>query len=334
MTASERPKTRLVNEKNKVTILRMDFETPGPTTGFASETIAKQAVLQNRDRLKNTHKNIIGISDLVKNPAISGSHVVAIYVKDDKVDGIDKQLKATMPDGEKIIATEIIKNCGESGIQLDQKDSVSKTGAIDADKGSICCAVRSRYTKSFKGIVTSGHIFTDSRFNTDDNGVLDDDLQTDVYFNETPLGKWFYKELSEEQDLIIVKLNDDNEPTNIKQFNDRYYDVTQDDVHQKAEVKILSRNGKLTNAYIINSNVEYEIGYFDQVCKKTNVILLSNSKDDQNPAPVSVKGDSGSCVYINHEGVDKIIGILVGADKKFSFVHPIKNTLYSSFEII
>jgi hypothetical protein len=255
-------------------------------------------------------------------------------VKDDKVDGIDKHLKATMPDGEKIIATEIIKNCGESGVHLDQKDSVSKTGAIDADKGSICCAVKSRFTKSFKGIVTSGHIFTDSRFSTDNNGVLDDSLQTDVYFNETPLGKWFYKALSDEQDLIIVKLNNSSEPTTIKQFNDRYYDVTQEDVYEKTELKILSRNGKLTKGYIVNSNVEYEIGYFDQICKKTNIILLSNSRDDQNPGPVSVKGDSGSCVYIPDEEGDKMIGILVGADNKFSFVHPIKNTLYSSFELI
>nr|WP_294859349.1 hypothetical protein [uncultured Fluviicola sp.] len=303
-------------------------------TGFASEAVAKQAILQNRDRLKYTHKNISGISDLVKNPAIADSHVVAIYVKDDQVDGIDKQLKANMQDGEKSIATEIIKNCGESGVQLDQKDSVSKTGAIDADKGSICCAVKSRYSKSFKGIVTSGHIFTDSRFNSDNNGVLDDSLQTDVYFNEAPLGKWFYKELSDEQDLIIVKLNNSNEPTTIKQFNDRYYDVTQEDVYRKTELKILSRNGKLTTGYIVNSNVEYEIGYFDQMCKKTNIILLSSSRDDQNPAPISVKGDSGSCVYIHDEGGDKMIGILVGADNKFSFVHPIKNTLYSSFEII
>jgi hypothetical protein len=304
------------------------------TAGFASEAVAKQAILQNGERLKQSHKNISGISDLVKNPTIPDSHVVAIYVKDGKVDGIDKQLKANMSDGEKMIATEIIANCGESGVQLDQKDSVSKTGAIDADKGSICCAVRSRYTKNFKGVVTSGHIFTDSRFNTDNNGVLDSSLQTDVYFNESLLGKWFYKELSNEQDLIIVKLNNIDEPITIKQFNDQYYDVTQADVYQKTEVKVLSRNGKLSTAYIVNSNVEYEIGYFDQICKKTNIILLSNSRDDQNPAPVSVKGDSGSCVYMNDKGVDKMIGILVGADNKFSFVHPIKNTLYSSFKII
>jgi hypothetical protein len=300
---------------------------------FSNADVAKLAVAQNEQFLKSKFPNIVSVSDAVHDLNSTDSHVIALYLKDNNTVGIPDRLEVKMADGStKTIATEIIKGVGACTIQLGQGDSVA--GVNDPlYKGSVCCAVKSLNNNNFLGIVTAAHIYTHGDYNDANNTVLNPSMQTDVLFNGQVEGNWYYKQLTDNQDLIIIKMNDGVQPNNLKQFNNRYHTVSDADIkNDKAKVTILSVNNKRTEAFILDYNIGYPVKYCNGSFYKRDIILIGDRPDRNNSMPVAQSSDSGSCVFLTD--TNEMVGILLGSNEHFTFVLPIQSTLSSNFQII
>jgi len=313
-----------------------------PKTGmaavqFSNADIAKLAVIQNEQFLKAKFPNIVSVSDAVRDLNNSESHVIALYLKDNNTVGIPDRLEVKMPDEiVKTIATEIIKGVGEGRIQFGNGDSIadiSNSFSPPKFEGSICCAVKSVNNKDFIGIITSAHIYTHGDYNENNNTVLNSSMQRDVFVNDNIVGKWFYKQMLDNQDLIIVKLNDSIPIDHLIKFKNQYHIVTDADIkNEKTKVTVFSRNNKKTEAFILDYNIGYPFRYSNGSFYKRDIILIGNVPDREKSKPVSEPGDSGSCVFISN--TNEMVGILLGANENFTFVLPIQSTLFPNFEII
>ncbi len=309
-----------------------------PKTGMASvqysnADIAKLAVAQNEQSLKTKFPNILSVSDAVHDLNSTDSHVIALYLKDNNTVGIPDRLEVKMPDGSmKTIATEIVKGVGEATIHLEQSDSVADIND-SSYKGSICCAVKSATNKNFWGIVTAAHIYTHGDYKTDNNTVLNSVMAREVLFNDKIMGKWFYKQMLDNQDLIIVKMNDNVPINDLKHFNNQYHAVSDADIkNERAKVTILSKDNKKTEAYILDYNIGYPVRYTNGSFYKKDIILIGSKPDRNDSKPVSQPGDSGSCVFLT--ATNEMVGILLGSNENFTFVLPIQSTLSPNFQII
>lgn len=312
-------------------------EVPGAGAAYTPADVARFAVAQNEENLRIQFPNIVSVSDTVDDLSKSDSHVVALYLKDDDTARIPAKLEAKMPDGSiRSIATEVITESGEATPHLNQGDTVADIR--DASyTGSICCAVQSISNPAIKGIVTAAHIFTHGNYDTGNNSILSTDLRRDVLVGGEVRAKWFYKQMLPDQDLIIAKLNDgisEGDITNLKRFDNRYYDITDTDVQNRTLVTILAQGGKKTDAYILDKNINYPFKYANGSFFKTNIVLIGNTKIRKNSLPVSTGGDSGSPVFVTINNEDHLVGILLGSNQKFTFVLPIKNTLTVGFNLI
>jgi len=313
-----------------------------PKTGmaavqFSNADIAKLAVIQNEQFLKAKFPNIVSVSDAVRDLNNSESHVIALYLKDNNTVGIPDRLEVKMPDEiVKTIATEIIKGVSEGRIQFGNGDSIadiSNSFSPPKFEGSICCAVKSVNNKDFIGIITSAHIYTHGDYNENNNTVLNSSMQRDVFVNDNIVGKWFYKQMLDNQDLIIVKLNDSIPIDHLIKFKNQYHIVTDADIkNEKTKVTVFSRNNKKTEAFILDYNIGYPFRYSNGSFYKRDIILIGNVPDREKSKPVSEPGDSGSCVFISN--TNEMVGILLGANENFTFVLPIQSTLFPNFEII
>ncbi|MBT3208772.1 MAG: trypsin-like serine protease [Bacteroidetes bacterium] len=299
---------------------------------FHAFALAKLAVEQNQQYLIVKFPNILSISDAVDDMSKEETHIIAIYVEDNNTQGIPEKLEVKMPDGcVKTIATEIIKGQGKGKIHCSQKDSsVADINSQDYS-GSICCAIRSTTNDKFLGIVTSAHIFTKGDYNVKNNGFLNPEQQTSVLINGIDSGNWYYKRLTYNQDLAIIKLKPNIELSdNFKTFNDKFHIVCDDDIKtNKPNVTIISRNNKnkIRDAYILDYGIGTDISYEDGTFYKKNIILIGTSNNRDDSEPISVGGDSGGCVF--KKDTNHLIGIILGADEKFSLALPVHDTLHS-----
>ena len=303
----------------------------------APENVAKQAIAQHEAELKNKFPNIVSVSDAVKDNSNQNSHVIALYLNDHDDAFIPKSLNVKTPSGEKTIATEIILGGGKGRLHLSQGDFICDENNIEG-AGSICCSVRLKGDDDFLGVVTAAHIYTRNLFDTSNNGLLPSTETNTVLLNKIPYGKWYYKQLSDVQDLIVAQLIPGTKPENIKglkYFNDKYYVVTDADI-QKTKVTILTRGNRLLTGYILDQNIGYPIIYGDgKSYYKKNIILIGDTPNRQTAGPVTVPGDSGSCVYITNDSNENfLVGILLGGDENFSFVLPVRETLSPIFTLV
>jgi len=311
---------------------KMAVHQESSTTGIAalnyySADIARMALSQNAQFLKDKFPNILSVSDAVKDAG--GSHVIAIYLKDKNIANIPSQLEILMPDRtKKTIETEIIKDTGIPRIQYSQLDTQIASDADMTYPGSLCCAVLSAEDKAFRGIVTSAHINTYGKF-IPYNGVLNPNKQTQVFFNGDLGGKWIYNILNSTQDLAVISVDPAQaESPNIKKFKDKFHTVVDADVKTPIpNIRMLSRNNKTIEGYIIDYNVGLDVGYSDGSHYKKNIILVSTTRNRQQAQPISEDGDSGSSIF--HIETGSLIGILLGTAKNFSLVLPIEETLKS-----
>lgn len=298
--------------------------------------VARFAVAQNQQNLRIQFPNIVSVSDAVADLSKPDSHVVVLYLKDESAALIPAKLEAKMPDGStRSIATEVIKGEGIPTIHLSQLDTVSEVG-FPLDIGSICCIVQSKRNPDFLGIVTAAHVYTKGEFLTNNNTFLDASLQSKVEFNGVVQGKWFYKQLLDNQDLIVVQMDSGITVDNFDQpirFNDQYYSVSDADIGN-TEVTIQARNQQY-KAFILDHNVQkYPIRYGNGTFEKNDLILIGNDRNRQNAKPVSQPGDSGAGVYVEVDGQKQLVGILLGSDVNFTFVLPVKDTLSPNFKIV
>lgn len=217
-------------------------------------------------------------------------------------------------------------------IHVSNNDTVAGANSPD-DIGSVCCGVRSIEDPSITGVLTAAHVYTQGMYDETYNGFMPVESQHDVLFNGKKAGKWYYKQLSDTDDSMVIRLHADAlENAGLKKFCNQRHEVTDADLH--AQVTVLSRNGNERQAYILRHHAGYPVKYKGISYYKTGIILIGSVKDEAHSRPVSDPGDSGGCVYIRKDGKDKLIGLLLGGDSRFTFVLPLQTAFCSLFEIV
>ena len=304
---------------------------PNASTSNASDSplskteISRLAANQNRDELLAKHPNIECISDTLKD----GNSAVTIYVKDNQIETIPKELCATLKNSWVVkVPTEIISDSGEGKPHIGQAtDELSDSNSPNYF-GSICCIVDSTTNPNFRGVVTAGHVFTHGDF-YNYGGVLGQSQKRDVLINGNPKSQLFFQQMKFNQDIAIAEVTDKtNLNDNYISFAKGFYQVSESDFNSNApNVTIASRQNNVRDAYILDFNVSFEIKYFNSPMYVRNIVLIGSTNDRATSQTVSVGGDSGSCVY--HKETGRLIGLLLGGNNKFSFVLPIQETLNS-----
>ena len=285
--------------------------------------IAQIAKVQNEARLLAQFPNIESISETVS----LGESCLTLYLNDEKKAGIPLSVDVKLNDNKIVkVKTEIVTNVGKATIQYGQlnhniSDSYSKTYL-----GSICCAVRSLNYPNFRGIITSGHIFTHGEYE-DYGGYIKTDQIREAYSNDHVIGKLFYQEMNSSQDLAIVELIDEAVITNeFMTFPTDFYECSIEDLEStQPNVTILSKDNKEQKAFILDYNYTRQIYYRATPKYVTNLVVIGSAPKKQDSKSLTKGGDSGSCVF--HNGTKRLIGMLVGGDDKFSFVLPFDETL-------
>jgi hypothetical protein len=291
----------------------------------AGAEIARLAVLLHGERLFARHPNIACISDTVKH---AGEYVVAIYLKDHDTKALPTELTVPLPDGsETVIKTEIVAGMGEARLQLGQSTTkISDSGAVEY-YGSMCCLVESITVPGFIGAVTSGHVMTHGAF-SDYGGVLAGEQQRSALIDGQPDANWYFQKMRYNQDLAIARIYGENLIGNdYISFAAGYYDIEDKDISTpEPNITIASRNNNVRDAFILDYNVSLEINYNMPVLMR-NLIFIGTVDNRNESQSISQVGDSGSCVY--HKETNKLIGMLLGGNDKFSFVLPLRETLES-----
>ena len=292
---------------------------------LSKSEISRLAANQNRDELQAKYQNIECVSDTLKD----GNSAVTIYVKDNHIETIPKELSATLKNGSVIkVPTEIISDSGEGTPHIGQATDELSDSNSRHYFGSICCMVDSSTNPNFKGIVTAGHVFTYGDFFTY-GGVLGENQRRDGLINGNPKSKLFFQQMKFNQDIAITEVTDKtNLLENYISFAKGFYQVSESDFNTNIpNITIASRQNNVRDAFILDFNVSFEIKYFNSPRYVRNIILIGSTNDRATSQTVSVGGDSGSCVY--HKETGRLIGLLLGGNKKFSFVLPIQETLNS-----
>lgn len=284
--------------------------------------LARLAVNQNRDELMARYPNIESVSDTLKD----GNSTVTLYLSDHDSTAIPKEVSATLKNGSVIkVPTEVITGSGKGIPHVGQAGDELSDSNSPTYYGSVCCLVSSVTNPDFKGLVTSGHVFTYGDFR-DYGGVLRDTQRRQALLNGNPSAQLFFQQMKFNQDLAIAELTDQASlPANYLSFKG-FYRVSESDLQAASpNITIASRGNKVRDAYILDFNVSFEIGYFNSPRYMRNIILIGSTNDRATSRTVSGGGDSGSCVY--HKETGRLIGMLMGGNTKFSFVLPLEDTL-------
>jgi hypothetical protein len=176
--------------------------TTGSSTDLSKTELSRLAVIQNKDELLAKYPNIECVSDTLKN----NNSIVTIYVKDNQIEDIPKELNATLKNGSVIkVATEIISDSGEGTPHIGQVADELSDSNSPKYYGSICCIVESATNANFKGVVTSGHVFTYGDF-YNYGGVLGQNQKRDALVNDNPTAKLFFQQMRFNQDIATTLL--------------------------------------------------------------------------------------------------------------------------------
>lgn len=294
--------------------------------------IAQIAKVQNEGKLYSRFINIQTVSDTLK----EGKGCLTIYVNDDNIREYPSFVPAELNETLTImVQTEIIPNSSAAITHFGQatdelSDSINPQGF-----GSICCMLDNTDNPNLKFIVTAGHNFTKGDFKSMGGFVFDDD-QRNVLVNGSVKGKLFYQRMHFTQDLAVVLISDTNNlMKNYISFKEGFYELSAKDIKTDTpNVTIASRinrqriGSNIRDAFILDHNIPFDLMYNGEKVRMQNIILIGDSNDPQKSKQVSMRGDSGSCVF--HKNNNKLIGILIGGNGKFSFVLPIKEILESN----
>ncbi|MFN8354704.1 MAG: hypothetical protein U0Y10_09670 [Spirosomataceae bacterium] len=291
--------------------------------GISQIAIAQIAKVQNEEKLHEQFSSIEFVSDTLKD----GVSCLTIYIKDNNIAGIPSYVTAQINETTLIkVKTEIVTNIGEGKphfAQLTNNIANSNTSQL---LGSICGLVESTINPNLKGVLTSGHIFTQGKF-IDFDGFVDSEQAHDTLSNGNSIGELYFQQMIPNQDIAVVKLNNTTAiSTQLKKFSAGFYNVSQSDLNLSTKnVTILSKENNQRDAFIIDMNVSMRLHYDVTQKIMRNIILIGSDTDKNKSTTVSTSGDSGSCVY--HKDSGKMIGMLLGGNDKFSFVLPFEQTL-------
>jgi len=308
---------------------------PNPDTedenklGISQIAIAQIAKVQNEGKLRMRFPNIISVSDTLVNDIAC----LTLYLEDADEKDIPSLVPAEINKNTIIqIKTSTITNSGPGVVHIGQATDQLSDSKNSEGFASFCALVKNSDNPDLKFLVTAGHNFTKGNFKSM-GGFVFGDNHRDVLINGIPNGKLIYQRMNFLQDLALVELKEPNDLfENYISFNNGYRDLSITDIktHQPnitiASRKNEERNGSnIRDAYILDHNIEFNIEYNGEQVRMLNVILIGDSNDPQTSRMVSVRGDSGSCVFTKN--TKELIGILVGGKGKFSYVLPIKEIL-------
>lgn len=288
--------------------------------------IAQIAKVQNEEKLHEMFSNIEFVSDTVKNE----ESCLAIYLKDNNTIGFPTYVLAQINEHCAIkVPVEIVPEMGTGKVHYTQLTNDIANSNTSHYKGSICCQVESVVNPNFRGLVTSGHIFTRGEF-VDFEGFVTEDLCFTTLSNQSIIGSLHFQQMTPNQDLAIVELNNPgNLPNQMLSFPGGFYGVTTTDLNStKPNITILSKNNRKREAFLVDINISLRVFYQNSNKIMRNIILIGSDRDKLKSKTVSGGGDSGSCVY--HTATGKLIGMLMGGNDKFSFVLPFEQTLLNN----
>ncbi|MCI4443907.1 MAG: hypothetical protein JHC39_10455 [Lentimicrobium sp.] len=324
------PKTQSIPQEKQITTETIE----GKNIDFSQIAIAQLAKVQNEGRLYSSFINIQSVSDTLKN----GKSCLTLYVNDDNIKGFPSFVNAQLNETWSVkVQTEIISNSGAAIIHIGQASDELSDSNNPKGFGSICCLLESTDNPSLKFIVTAGHNFTEGNFKSMGGFVFDND-QRDVLINSAVRGKLFYQRMHFTQDLAIVLITDSsNLMKNYISFEAGYYELSVKDIKTDTpNVTIASRINEqrtgpnIRNAFILDHNIPFDVMYNGEKIRMQNVILIGDSNDPQKSKEISMRGDSGSCVFHKDKDTNQLVGILIGGNGQFSFVLPIKEILESN----
>jgi hypothetical protein len=299
--------------------------------------IAQIAKVQNENKLQTLFPNIISVSDTL----LDGESCLTLYLEDNNQKNIPEYVTAEINETTNIeVKTEIISNSPAATTHIGQatdelSDSINPDGFA-----SFCVLLTNLDNPDLKFLATAGHNFTKGNFKSM-GGFIYNDEQRNVLINGKIKGSLFYQRLHFAQDLAIVRLNEtENLFDNYISFKKGYKELSIADVKTKVpNVTIASRKNEnrigsnIREAFVIDINIPFDIMYNGEKRRFQNVILLGSTNERDKSKEVSMRGDSGSCVYCSH--TKRLIGILIGGNGKFSFVLPLKDVLETNnFKLI
>lgn len=288
--------------------------------------ISQLAKVQNEEELQCQNPNIEFISDTIKN----GESCITIYLKNNNEKNIPDFVEVQLNENNSIkVQTEIIMNVGDGTPQYGQLTNDIVDPQTPYNIGSICCTVGSIINPKFKGVVTSGHVFTSGKFE-DYDGFVEEHRISDANSKGKNIGKLYFQQMTPYQDLAIVELKKESGISNIfKSFPNGFYKVALKDLKtHSSNITILSKENNERDAFLLDQNVSFTIYYRGIPIVMRNIILIGSANNKNDSKSVTEKGDSGSCVF--HKETGNIIGMVVGGNNKFSFVLPFKSTLINN----
>ena len=103
-----------------------------------------------------------------------------------------------------------------------------------------------------------------------------------------------------------------------------YYDISDHSIKKEVVTLISNESGK-RDGYLLDHNTTWPIDYSDGKQYKSNIILIGSDPIRNDSKTLSKKGDSGGLVF--HKESGKLVGTILGGNKKYTWVLPVKETL-------
>lgn len=305
--------------------------------GISKIAIAQLAKVQNEVKLQTRYPNIISASDTL----LGDESCLILYLEDDNRKNIPEYVTVEINENTKIqVKTEIISNSPAGVPHIGQATDELSDSDNPNGFASFCALLTNTDNPDLRFLATAGHNFTEGNFKSM-GGYVYGDEQRDVLINNKPKGTLFYQRMHFTQDLAIVKLTQKKGLLkDYISFEKGYKELTINDVKtQSPNVTIASRinterkGSNIRDVFVLDIDAPADIMYNGDLKRFQNVILLGDTNEREKSNEVSMRGDSGSCVYCNK--TKRLIGILIGGNGKFSFVLPIKDVLeINNFKLI
>jgi len=299
--------------------------------------IAQLAKVQNESMLQSKFPNIVSVSDTL----LKGKSCLTLYLEDNNEKNIPDFVTAEINEKTKIqVRIEVIADSPAATTHTGQATDELSDSANPEGFASFCVLLSNTDNPDLRFLATAGHNFTKGNFKSM-GGFVYDNEQRDVLINGAAKGFLFYQRMHFTQDLAIVKLTQsDSLLENYISFKSGYKELSIDDVKTKvpnvtiASRKNYHRNGSnIRDAFVLDINIPFDVMYNGEKRRFQNLILIGDNNELDKSKEVSMRGDSGSCVYCNQ--TKKLIGILIGGNGKFSFVLPLKDVLeINNFKLI
>jgi hypothetical protein len=283
--------------------------TDGKNIGISQIAIAQIAKVQNEGKLYSRCTNIQSVSDTLKD----GKSCLTIYISDNNLKDIPSSVPAELNESLTLmVPTEIIPNTDPATPHIGQATDELSDSDNPGGFGSICCIVSSTDNPNSNFVVTAGHNFTKGKYKSMKGFVFGND-QRNVLINGVVKGKLYYQRMHFTQDLAIVRLtNNRNLKKDYISFEAGFHQLDAHDIKTAApNITIASRvnsdrlGSNVRDAFILDHNIPFDIMYDGEKKRMQNVILIGNSNDPLTSKEISLRGDSGSCVF--HKDSKKLI---------------------------